>query len=346
MTDFKNIIGNDAVKKRLELLCATETVPHLLLFCGVKGLGKLQFAEAFAKKWLKANAHTTPDLYTFSPEGKSGMHSIQAIRRLIDEVNLAPFSSDKKAFIIDDAERMLPTSANALLKTLEEPPKNTLIILITSAPERLLATIVSRSQAVRFCPLTNEEVATILRNKQVPEDQIQKAVALAHGSVGQALHVLSLEGESLEEGLFVHLAKKRGFHEIAHVAKEFQKRLDAKRKSEEAELKSQFASQLKDSSPAMRQLIEQEIEGALSLSIMQEVNEVFFVIQAFFLDLERLASALPLHFESQKETLQQALASGRKLPFERVAKGIQLGKAIYRSLFSNSACLRRALASR
>lgn len=327
MTNFEDIVGNNVVKNRLELLCRTGAVPHLLLFCGTRGVGKCLFAKALTKKWLDNDQSYISDLHFFSPEGKSGMHSIQAVRRLIDEVNIAPFSAGKKAFIIDDAERMLPTSANALLKTLEEPPKNTLIILVTSNPERLLGTIVSRSQMVRFCPLSEAEVQQILVEKHAVSHEVASLLAKAsHGSVAQALRSMSDETEPLEQSIFLHLAKKRGFHEIAQLAKEFQKRLDSKRKAEESELKSQFAASLKESTPAMRQLIEQEIEGALSLSVLQEVNELFFVVQAFFLDLERLQANLPLTFEGQRQVLAQGLAEGRRRPFERVAGSIALAK--------------------
>ena len=333
MTNFEDIVGNSVVKQRLLQLCQTNSVAHLLLFCGMKGVGKLLFAKALAKTWLANGDAYVSDMHVFTPEGKSGMHSIQAIRRLIEEVNLAPFASGKKVFIIDDAERMLPTSANALLKTLEEPPKNTLIILVTSAPERLLGTIVSRSQAVRFCPLSAAEVVSVLVDKQkIAQERAELVASSCHGSLAKALELMAETSEPIEQMLFEHLSKKRFFHEIAHVAKEFQKRLDAKRKSQESELRSQFAATLKESSPAMRQLIEQEIEGALSLSIMEEVQELFFVVQAFFLDIERLQAGLPLHFERQKAFLTQAVAAKRKIPFESVASGIQEAKfAIERS---------------
>ncbi len=328
MAIFKDIIGNEAVKKRLELLYTTNKLPHLLLFCGQEGVGKKLFAEKLAKNWLQNKDGTyLADLYTFSPEGKTGMHSIQAARRLIEEVHLAPFSSEKKVFIIDDAERMLPTSANALLKTLEEPPKNTLIILISSAPEKLLATIISRCQTIRFCPLTDQEVAAILIEKQkIAPDEAQKLAKCAHGSITKAFQ----EEDALESTLFLHLSQKRAFHEIAHIAKEFQKKLDAKRKSEESELRKSASGILKDANAGQRAAIEQEIEGALSLLAMQEVNAFFYIIQGFFLDLQRLQENLPLHFESQRQNLLQA--QNRKLSFEHVLQAIQQAKqAIERS---------------
>ncbi len=326
---FENIVGNSPVRKRLELLCQNETLPHLLLFCGIGGVGKRLFAESLARNFVKSSF----DLHLFSPEGKTGMHSIQAMRRFIDEVNMAPFSSGKKAFIIDDAERMLPTSANALLKTLEEPPKNTLIILVSNAPERLLGTIVSRCQMVRFCPLSEEEVIKVLVDKLKKEEEEARLIApLSHGSVTKALQLLEQKGESLESSLFTHLAKKRPFHEIANLAKEFQKHLEAKRKAQEATIRSHYTAQLKESTPSQRQLIEQEIEGVLSVSWIQEVNEVLYAIQAFFSDVERLEANLPLHYEGYRSIFQEALTHGRKTPFLRVQKNIQDAKlAIERS---------------
>lgn len=331
---FDHIVGNSQVKKRLEILLEQNCLPHLLLFCGLQGVGKRLFAESLARSWIqKSSSDFAADLHQFLPEGKTGMHSIHSIRRLLEVVALAPFNGPRKAIIVDDAERMLPTSANALLKTLEEPPENTLIILVTSLPERLLGTIVSRCQTVRFCPLAEDEVASILCKKHAATEDAAKIIAKsAHGSLHKALELYLQKGEPLEAILFSHLAKKRGFFEVAALAKEFQKRLDAKRKAQESELRSQYTALLKDAPAAQRQLIEQEIEGVLSLSIMHEVQELFYIIQAFFIDLERIEADLPLHFESCRELLLQAKKEGRKIPFERLLKEIQQAKvAIERS---------------
>ena len=244
---FEDIAGNSQVKKHLEILLEQNCVPHLLLFCGPEGVGKQLFAEKFARAWI---GQSPSDLHMFTPEGKTGMHSIQSIRRLLEVVALAPFNGKRKAVIVDDAERMLPTSANALLKTLEEPPANTLIILVTSWPERLLGTIVSRGQKVRFCPLEDAAVKD-------------------------------------ESSVEAHFAKKKSFFEIAAFAKEFQKKLDQMRKSQESELRGAHAALLKDAPAAQKQIIEHEIEGALALSTMHEVQELLQAIQAHFLAIER-----------------------------------------------------------
>jgi DNA polymerase-3 subunit delta' len=195
---------------------------------------------------------------------------------------------------------MLPSSANALLKTLEEPPKNTLIILISSAPEKLLATIISRCQTIRFCP-RDQAAQTEIGKEYIPH-------------------------------IFSYLSKRRTFFEAAQVAKELHAEIEAKKKSFETSLKADHAGQLKDATPAMRQAIEQEIEGALSLFTSQEVELLFYIIQAFFLDLERLQANLPLHFERTRDQVTQAHAHGRKANFARVSKNIREAKlAIERS---------------
>src|SRR5581483_407419 len=144
---FSKIVGNEKAKKSLNQLLQNDRVPHLLLFSGVEGVGKRLFAESFARAWLQGEKEPKafePDLHILKPEGKTGMHSMQAIKDLNEKLSYLPYESKGIACIIDDAERMLASSANALLKTLEEPKGKTLIILVSSQPEKLLLTIRSR----------------------------------------------------------------------------------------------------------------------------------------------------------------------------------------------------------
>lgn len=99
---------------------------------------------------LKLEKEIHPDYRLHSPQGKVGMHPMESMRQLIDEVSLPPFEAPMRFFVIDQAHRMLPTSSNALLKTLEEPTPHTYIILITTEPERLLPTIISRARRIDF----------------------------------------------------------------------------------------------------------------------------------------------------------------------------------------------------
>jgi DNA polymerase III delta prime subunit len=146
-------------------------VPGTLLFVGSN---LLEEAKRFAAQLIGKKADGHPDVHIYLPEGKSGMHSIDNMRQFIDEMPLPPFVAPVKVFIIDEAERMLPTSSNALLKTCEEPPPDTCIILLSSEPEALLPTILSRCRKVIFTttrPLSEQQalIDLLSRQKSYPE---------------------------------------------------------------------------------------------------------------------------------------------------------------------------------
>lgn len=125
-----------------------------LLFVGTDVKLKESYALSLAKKLLsdagKVDAGHHPDLHLFKAEGKIGLHSIASIRKLIDEVYLPPYEAPCKVIIVYDAERMLPASSHALLKTFEEPAPKTTIILLAPSTRELLKTIVSRCQTRYF----------------------------------------------------------------------------------------------------------------------------------------------------------------------------------------------------
>jgi len=101
-----------------------------------------------------------PDVLWISPRGTSATIKIDDIRHLKERINLKPYQAQKKLFIIEDAERLSPASANALLKTLEEPPSDTLVVLICQSVSQLLETVVSRCQLIRF-PVHSDTVEDI-----------------------------------------------------------------------------------------------------------------------------------------------------------------------------------------
>ena len=136
---FSQIIGNEEIKKRLTRMLSKRAIGHALLFSGPDGIGKSLFAWAFAAQLMaeydpeidharKIQSGQHPDIHIYRPEGKIGLHSIQSLRQLSQEVHLPPYEASWKVFIIHDADRMLSYSANTLLKTFEEPPPRTVII--------------------------------------------------------------------------------------------------------------------------------------------------------------------------------------------------------------------------
>ena len=146
-----------------------EKLPNTLLLSGPRAEGK-KTALWLSTQLLKATAlETHPDFHLLAPEGKGGLHSIEAIRNAIDISHSAPYSAPAKVFLIESAESMQPVAANALLKTLEEPVLDSYWILLSERPQEILPTILSRcskfsSQPQDFQPDTPEfqEAKTLL----------------------------------------------------------------------------------------------------------------------------------------------------------------------------------------
>lgn len=201
-----NLIGNTRTQQILQHMLDTKRVPNTLLFHGPNGVGKKQFALRFAAALMgaphrhKVLSGTHPDIHTYHPEGKSGMHPIAAMHQLIQEIALPPFEAPVKVFIIDETERMLPSSSNALLKTLEEPPPDTILILLTSQPEQLLPTIISRCRKVPFFTLSAEEISHYLnQNFQKTPQEMRRIAFLAQGSIAKAHQLASHDQDPIRD---------------------------------------------------------------------------------------------------------------------------------------------------
>ncbi|OGP91773.1 MAG: DNA polymerase III subunit delta' [Deltaproteobacteria bacterium RBG_16_54_18] len=175
-------------------------VHHAYLFTGMEGIGKKVVAMNMAKALncerqdgdacdqcaacRRIDKGVYPDCITVNPDG--AVIKIEQVRGLQQEIAFKPFEARWRVVIIDGAERLTRASANALLKTLEEPPPQTTLILIAAAIEGLPATVLSRCQRIRFTPLTDEEVKKVLAN-HLAQDQIDILVPLAAGSPGRAV---------------------------------------------------------------------------------------------------------------------------------------------------------------
>lgn len=185
---FDSIYGNEPIKGYLRSSLKEGRLAQTLLFEGMEGVGKSLFALELAAHLLetpiaKVKLETHPDFHVLRPEGKSGLHAIDALRECIEKVYEAPFSAKRKVFVIHDAERMQAPSANAILKTLEEPPLDTTIILITSQTRSLLPTILSRCIQLHFHPLSHDSIENILKGLQLNPDFAR----LSHGSAATAM---------------------------------------------------------------------------------------------------------------------------------------------------------------
>ncbi|KKK56294.1 hypothetical protein LCGC14_3065970, partial [marine sediment metagenome] len=174
---------------------------HAYLFYGPRGVGKSKTAHAFASTLNCAQAcgtciscrgvqaRTHPDFIYIEPQGAQGI-LLDQIKTLIKRVKLKAHAGNYRVIIIDEAHKLLPEAANALLKTLEEPPERVVFILVAHDMSRVLSTISSRCQRVRFGALGNEVARDILiKDHKVSKDKAELAVALSGGIIGEALEM-------------------------------------------------------------------------------------------------------------------------------------------------------------
>lgn len=146
-----------ATLERLQLLLSVKTSAHLYIFAAPVEQAAASAAKAFLLDWLGTTQQVHPDLFELFCSGKAGLHSVNKIRELLEDIALTTHASKGRAILIHSAERMLPSSSNSLLKVLEEPPPRTLIILATHALQKILSTIASRAQIIRLPAGSSDE---------------------------------------------------------------------------------------------------------------------------------------------------------------------------------------------
>lgn len=131
-----------------------------------------------------------PDIFIIGPEGDGGQITVSAIRQLEEALSYKPFEGRWKIAIIDNADRLNQSAANAFLRTLEEPSAQSILILISSRPDMILPTIRSRCQRINFSPLPVETMSSLLQKRlgQIDERQARLLSVLSGGRIGYALN--------------------------------------------------------------------------------------------------------------------------------------------------------------
>jgi hypothetical protein len=272
--DFSHIIGNAQAQEVLSRLVLNQAVPQVLLFHGPRGIGKGLFAASLARALLGSTKLQHPDLHILHPDPESDQHPIATIRQLIKETLLPPFEAPCKVFIIHEAEKMLPASSNALLKTLEEPPSDTQFILLTSQPSVLLPTIISRCSKVPFYPVSDEELTLFLLEKHNAPDA-QKIALLSEGSVAEALHRLSCPKSTLPIDELFRCQGYTEIHRILHPLSDDFSSLETDRLFEEIlyHIRAHDPLRLEEAIPLIT-----EARAALAHHLkLKTVLEVFFI---------------------------------------------------------------------
>lgn len=207
---FADIKGQDRAVFLLKKSILNNRIAHAYLFTGLDGVGKKTSALALAKalncerpidaeacgeclSCRKIASRSHPDVMLIEPDGAS--IKIEQIRKMRSSVFLMSYESKYKVIIIDDAHLMTIEAFNSLLKVLEEPPQDTIFILITSEPQQLPDTILSRCQNIQFMPLDSNVIKSLISNLN-PEQigNIEVFSKLARGSLKKTQEVIN-EGE-------------------------------------------------------------------------------------------------------------------------------------------------------
>jgi DNA polymerase-3 subunit delta' len=206
MYSFGDIIGHTENINTLIKAVVNNRVAHAYLFIGTPGVGKSTIAYIFAKALLcdrpiegqccnsckncsQVEGGNHPDLHVIKPSGAT--IKLEQIHYMQKNVYYRSYQGGRQAYIIQNCDVMTAEAANSLLKTLEEPPENTIFILVSSRPYALLPTILSRCQQFWFKPMTVEQIVEGLhRQTDLTAVEKQMIASMAGGSLGRAISLV------------------------------------------------------------------------------------------------------------------------------------------------------------
>ncbi len=199
---FTKLYGQDKAKQLISRSLVAARIPHAYLFRGPDGVGKRLFARGVAAaincrkrsgpaacgtciSCLKFRSNSHPDFFVVGP--LKGAIKIEQIRNLSQELSYPPFESETRIVVLEDVHTMRREAANSLLKTLEEPPANNVLILTAESSQEILATLVSRCQVVPFSRLSMDDTKAILMAHDIEAETAWLLARLSEGSPGKAL---------------------------------------------------------------------------------------------------------------------------------------------------------------
>ncbi|MBE5904403.1 MAG: DNA polymerase III subunit delta' [Pseudobutyrivibrio sp.] len=259
---FAEIIGQEDAKDLLKNAIKTGKHSHAYIFSGEKGSGKMMLAEAFAMMLQCENpaddacgechackqtaSRNNPDVIYISRDYDSKTKkykkniSVDQIReKLVNDVDIKPYSSKYKIYIIDEAEKMNPQAQNAMLKTIEEPPEYAVIILLTANHNAFLQTILSRCVLIQMKPVHTDSIKNLLQTKYDAVDyQSEMVASFAQGNIGKAIALTTDASFNEAKDMVVSLCKKAGKMDALQVSNEvksIKEANDQEKKSNEAE---------------------------------------------------------------------------------------------------------------
>lgn len=215
------VIGHAAAREAFANAARSGTLHHAWLLVGPQGVGKASFARSAAIELLSQHgdpgraealieAGSHPDYRRLARLPKDSEKPDQDLARSITIAQVrglqpmfatSPSMGSRRVVVIDAADDLERGGANALLKSLEEPPAGTIFLLVSHAPARLLPTIRSRCRLLRFAALADDEVRAVLRGQLPDEQDLEALVAIAEGSPGRALRYAGLDVAKLDAAI-------------------------------------------------------------------------------------------------------------------------------------------------
>ncbi len=218
---YTQLLGQEKAKKMVRRSLTGDRIPHAYIFRGPDGIGRKLFARGLAaalncrtgeaptacgecgscRKYLSANH---PDFLVVSPE-KNGI-SIGRVRELSRELTYPPYEAARRVVVLEDVHLMRREAANSLLKTLEEPPENNLLILTAESSREILPTLISRCQVVPFFRLSEVETCLIFEQFGIGGDESYLYARFAEGSPGKALMLKQTKLIELWREIIGHLS--------------------------------------------------------------------------------------------------------------------------------------------
>lgn len=207
MNSFSEILGHEKVKEHLQSAIELNKISHAYIFNGEKGSGKKTLAAIFAKTLLceanknepcnkchscrQADTGNQPDIIWIQHEKPTSIGVEDVREQLVGDMQIKPYSSKFKIYIVDEADKMTVQAQNAILKTIEEPPAYGIIILLTNNSDTLLQTIISRCVKLDLKPVKDEVIQKyLIEEYSIPDYEARFAVAFAQGRIGRAIDIV------------------------------------------------------------------------------------------------------------------------------------------------------------
>ena len=205
---YSQLVGQDKAKQLLGKTLSSDRLPHGFLFKGPDGVGKCLYARGLAAainckdaggvgacgvclSCRKIFSGNHPDFSIIRPD--KGAIKIDQVRQLVKSISYPPYESYKRVVVLEDVHTMRREAANSLLKTLEEPPDDNVLVLTANSSREILATLTSRCQVIPFVALSSDQTCEILKKYEIDETDARILARLSEGSPGVALTLQKAE---------------------------------------------------------------------------------------------------------------------------------------------------------